>query len=148
MEKYSANFVPIQKQDKFSLMQFPNNELEYKEMEQIPYAHVVGILMFAQTYTIPYISFVIGMLGRYQSNPGLYQLKSTKKALRYLQGTKNHTLTYRRFDHLKVIGYSDSDYVGCVDTIKYTFGYLFLLVRGAISWKSAKQCHCCIHYGG
>jgi len=38
-----------------------------------------------------------------------------------------------------VIGYSDSDYVGCGDTRKSTFGYLFLLAEGAISWKSAKQ---------
>ena len=48
-------------------------------------------------------------------------------------------LTYRRSNHLEVIGYSNSDYAGCVDTRKFTFGYLFLLVEGAISWKSAKQ---------
>ena len=48
-------------------------------------------------------------------------------------------LTYRRSDHLDVVGYSDSDYAGCVDTRKSTFGYLFLLGGGAISWKSAKQ---------
>ena len=48
-------------------------------------------------------------------------------------------LTYRKSDHLEVIGYSDSDFAGCVDTRKSTFGYTFLLVGGAISWKSAKQ---------
>jgi len=48
-------------------------------------------------------------------------------------------LTYRKLDHLEVIGYSDSDYVGCVDSRKSTFGYVYLLVGGAISWKSAKQ---------
>ncbi|XP_047169355.1 secreted RxLR effector protein 161-like [Vigna umbellata] len=48
-------------------------------------------------------------------------------------------LTYRRSDHLEVIGYSDSDYAGCVDSRKSTFGYVYLLARGAISWKSAKQ---------
>ena len=47
--------------------------------------------------------------------------------------------TYRRSDQLEVIGYSDSDFAGCVDTRKSTFGYLFLLAGGAISWKSAKQ---------
>ena len=48
-------------------------------------------------------------------------------------------LTYRKSDHLEVIGYSDSDFARCVDTRKSTFGYTFLLVGGAISWKSAKQ---------
>ena len=48
-------------------------------------------------------------------------------------------LTYRRSDHLEVIGYSNSDYAGCVDSRKSTFGYVFLLAGGAVSWKSAKQ---------
>jgi len=38
-------------------------------MEAIPYALVVGSIMYAQICTRPYISFAIGMLGRYQSNP-------------------------------------------------------------------------------
>ena len=71
IEKCSTSVVPIQKGDKFSLMQCPKNELEHTEMERIPYASLVGSLMYAQTCTRPNISFAIGMLGRYQSNPGL-----------------------------------------------------------------------------
>jgi len=65
--------------------------------------------------------------------------KAAKKVLRYLQGTKNHMLTYKRSDHLEVIGYTDSDFVDCIHTRKSTFGYVYLLADGAISWKSAKQ---------
>ena len=108
-------------------------------METIPYASVVGSLMYAQICTRPDISFAVGMLGRYQSNPGLDHWKAAKKVLRYLQGTKEYMLTYRRSDHLEVIGYSDSDYAGYVDTRKSTCGYLYLLAGGAISWKSVKQ---------
>jgi len=79
------------------------------------------------------------MLSRYQSNLGLDHWKAIKKVLRYLQGTQNHMLTYRKFDHLEVIGYTNSDFVGCVDTRKSTFGYVYLLAVGAISWKSTKQ---------
>ena len=56
-----------------------------------------------------------------------------------MQGTKEHMLTYKKFDHLEVIGYSNSDFAGCVDTRKSTFGYTFLLAKWAISWKSVKQ---------
>lgn len=84
-------------------------------MESIPYALVVGSLMYAQTCTRPDISFAVGMLGRYQSNPGMDHSKAAKKVLRYLQGTKDYMLTYTRSDHLKVVGYSDSDFAGCVD---------------------------------
>ena len=65
--------------------------------------------------------------------------KAAKKVKRYLQGTKDFILTFRRFDSLEVTGYLDSDFVGCIDSRKSTFGYLFMLAQGAISWKSAKQ---------
>ena len=108
-------------------------------MDNIPYASLVGSLMYAQTCTRPDISFAVGMLGRYQSNPGLFHWRAAKKVLRYLQGTKDNMLTYRRTSNLEIVGYSDSNYAGCKDTRKSTFGYLFLLADVAISWKSGKQ---------
>ncbi|XP_027171647.1 uncharacterized protein LOC113771242 [Coffea eugenioides] len=48
-------------------------------------------------------------------------------------------LTYRKSDELEIIGYIDSDYAGCKDTMKSTSGYVYLLAGGVISWKSAKQ---------
>ena len=62
-----------------------------------------------------------------------------KKVLRYLQGTKDLILTYRRTDTLEMFGFSDSNYVGWVDDKKYTFGYIFMMAEGAVSWKSVKQ---------
>lgn len=38
----------------------------------------------------------------------------------YLQGTKDYKLTYRHSDNLEVIGYSNSYFIGCVDTKKST----------------------------
>ena len=64
MEKCSTGVAPIQKGDKFNLMQCPQNEWEWKQMEGIPYASAVGSLIYAQIYTSPDISFAIGMLGR------------------------------------------------------------------------------------
>src|SRR5262249_48966818 len=48
-------------------------------------------------------------------------------------------LVYRHVDQLEVIGYSDSNFVDCLDDLRSTFGYIFLLARGAVSWKSVKQ---------
>ncbi|KAJ0492634.1 putative RNA-directed DNA polymerase [Helianthus annuus] len=78
-------------------------------------------------------------LGRYQTNPGLDHWKAAKKVLRYLQGTKDYKLAYRRSEHLEVVGYSDSDFAKCKDVKKSTSGYIFMLVGGPISWKSHKQ---------
>ena len=88
MDKCSASPIPIQKGDKFSLMQCPKNDLERKQMENISYAYVVGSLMYAQTCMRPDISFAVGIIGRYQSNLGLEHWKAAKKVLRYLQGTR------------------------------------------------------------
>ena len=109
-------------------------------MDKRPYARLVGSLMYAQVCTRPDMAFSVGVLSRYQSNPGNDHWTAGKKVLRYLQKTKDYMLVYRGMDSkLEVIGYSDSDYKGCVDDLKSTSGYIFILARGAISWKSVKQ---------
>jgi len=106
-------------------------------MKSVPYASAVGHLQYAQVCTRPDLAYVTGLLGRFQSNPGVEHWKLVKKVLRYLQGTKDLMLTYRRSESLKILGYSDSDYAG--DDRKSTSGYVFTLAKGAISWKSSKQ---------
>ncbi|XP_068639483.1 secreted RxLR effector protein 161-like [Aristolochia californica] len=59
--------------------------------------------------------------------------------MRYLRRTKDYMLTYQRSNHLEIIGFSDSDFVGCQDSRRSTSGYIFMLGEGAISWNSAKQ---------
>ena len=81
--------------------------------------------------TRPDLAFVTGLLGRYQSNPGIEHWRLVKKVLRYLQGTKGLMLTYRRSDFVHIEGYSDSDYVG--DDRKSTSRYIFTLAVGGIS---------------
>lgn len=130
---------PISKGDKFSLDQCPKSTLEHEDMESIPYASAVGSLMYAMVCTRPDLAFISGMLGRYQSNPGIAHWKAAKRVMRYLKGTKDFRLTYRHSDHLEMIGYTDSDWAGCEDTRKSTSGYIFLLAGGAVSWRSMKQ---------
>ncbi|RVW91887.1 Retrovirus-related Pol polyprotein from transposon TNT 1-94 [Vitis vinifera] len=96
-------------------------------------------LMYAQVCTRPDIAFVVGMLGRYLSNPGSQHWKAAKKVLRYLQGTKDLMLTYQRTSLLDVIGFCDANFAGCIDDKKSTTGYIFMMAGGAVSWKSVKQ---------
>ena len=93
--------------------------------------------MYDQVYTRPDISFVVRMLGKYQSNSGLDHWRAAKKVLRCLQGTKDYMLMYKRSDDLEVNGYSDSNFYGCVASLKSTSGYIFRLAGGAISLRSA-----------
>jgi hypothetical protein len=139
MDKSKATHVPLAKSDKFSEAQCPKNQLESDEMKDIPYASAVGSLMYAQVCTRPDLAFATGMFGRYQKNPEKVHWVGVRKALRYCQGTKDFMLTYRRSDNLEVVGYTDANFAGCVDSRKSTSGYIYTLAGGAISWKSSKQ---------
>ena len=69
------------------------------------------------------------MLGMYLSDSGQNPWKAAKKVLRYLQGTKDLMLTYRRTDTLGVVGFSYFDNSSCIDYKKSTFDYIFMMVE-------------------
>ena len=81
----------------------------------------------------PILHMQLGVLRRYQSNPGMDHWRVAKKVMRYLQGTKDYMLMYRQTDNLDLVGYSDADFVCCVDSRKSTSGYIFIMVSGAVS---------------
>jgi hypothetical protein len=131
MHKCSPSPAPRVKGDRYGDFQCPRNQYELDQMKVDPYASAVGSLRYAQVSTRPDLAFVTGLLGRFQSNPGLEHWRLVKKVLRYLQDTKGLVMTYKRSDSLQIMGYSDSDYVG--DDRKSTSGYVFTLAGGAIS---------------
>lgn len=64
-------------------------------MNNIPYAYVMGILMYAQVCIGPDVAFFVGILRKYQSNSGIGHYKVVKKVLRYLQETKDYMFMHR-----------------------------------------------------
>ena len=64
-------------------------------MKNIPQASTVGSLMYTQVCIRLDIAYAVGMLGRFQSNPGIDHQRAAKKIMRYLQWTKDYKLTYR-----------------------------------------------------
>ena len=139
MKYCSPSIAPIVKGDRFNLEQCPKNNLEWEQIKNIPYVSTIGSLMYAQVCTIPTIAFVVGMLGRYQSNPSINHQKVAKKVMRNRQGTKDYMLMYRRTDNLEVISYFYLDYVSYIDSRTSTSGYVFMLISGDVSWRSTKQ---------
>jgi len=84
MHSCSSCAAPVQKGDKLSKSQCPQNDNDKVEMKQIPYAFAVGSLMYAQVCTRPDIAFAVNALGRYLSDPGLDHWKAVKKIFRYV----------------------------------------------------------------
>ena len=73
-------------------------------MRKIPYSSTVGSLIYAQVCMRLDIAYIVGILSKYLSNPGMDNWKATKKVMKYLQRTKHYMLTYRRSNHLYIIG--------------------------------------------
>ena len=65
MKDCSPSVALIVKGDRFNLNQCLKNDFEREQMKNIPYAFVVGSLMYVQVCIRPGISFAIGMLGQY-----------------------------------------------------------------------------------
>jgi hypothetical protein len=78
MHKCSATPAPVVKDNKLGTFHCPKNKYESDQMKSITYASAVGSLMYAQVCTRPDIAFIIGLLGRFQTNPGLKQKEAVK----------------------------------------------------------------------
>ena len=83
--------------------------------------------------------FSIGLLSRFMENPSVEHLKTAKRVMRYVKGTLNCGLKYKRSNVFELIGYSDSDYAGDHVDQKSTSGSVFFLGKNLITWSSQKQ---------
>lgn len=115
---------------------------EQVKMKKVDYRGVVGGLLYLAVYTRPDIAFAVGALSQFLSNPGWEHWVAAKRVLRYLKGTEDVGLTYRK-DKCGVVlaGASDADWAGNVDGRRSTSGYSFRIQKSsaAISWRSTKQ---------
>ncbi|KAL9263744.1 Retrovirus-related Pol polyprotein from transposon TNT 1-94-like protein [Drosera capensis] len=143
MQDCKPGDTPVAKGDKFSLNQCPKNGFETKEMEKTPYVSAVGSLMYAQVYTRPDLAYIVGILDRYLSNPGIDHWKAAKRVILYLQRTKDYMLIYRRSDQFEIIRYTDSDFAGCQDSLKSTSGYIHIQSR----IMALNGCYWTVHNG-
>ena len=131
--------TPVEKSLSLSLDMCPTTPEEKEKMSRIPYASAVGSLMYAMMCTRPDICYAVGLLSRFQSNPGQKHWMAVKRILRYLKGASDYMLCYQGKKDLRLIGYSDADWGGDVDQCKSTSGYAFLLNDSAILWSCKKQ---------
>ena len=63
-------------------------------MKVVSYASAVGSLMYAMLRTRPDICFAVGMVSRYQSNPGQEHWTTVKYIIKYLKRTRDYMLVY------------------------------------------------------
>ncbi|XP_050946570.1 secreted RxLR effector protein 161-like [Cucumis melo] len=102
------------------------------------YRSLVGSLMYLTT-TRPDILFAVSMLSRFMTNPKRSHWEAGKRVLRYILGTINFGIYYKKVSESVLFGFCDSDWGGNVDDHRSTSGYVFSMGSGVFSWTSKKQ---------
>ena len=102
----------------------PGSELvkdeEGVKVDKTHYKQVLGSLMYL-TSTRPNMMFVVSLISHYIENPIEMHLQVVKQALRYLKGTTDYGIFYKKGGDEKLIAYTDSDYAGDLDDRKKHF---------------------------
>jgi hypothetical protein len=86
----------------------------------------VGSLKYLKA-TRPDIMHDISVISRYMECPSEIHLLAAKRIFRYLQGTKECGLFYKKGEKSDLFGFTDSDYAGDSDDRKSTSGYVFIM---------------------
>ncbi|CAL8176432.1 unnamed protein product [Prunus armeniaca] len=102
------------------------------------YKQIMGSLMYLTTIR-PDMKFVVSLISRYMSNPTELHMEAAKRILRYLRGTTDFGVFYKKGGKGELNVYTDSDYAGDQEDRKSTSGYVFLFSSGVVSWSSKKQ---------
>lgn len=84
----------------------------------------------------PDLAYSVGYISRFMEAPTMEHMAAVKCVLRYVAGTLHFGCHYTR---KKLVGYSDSDLAGDVDTQKSTTGVFIFLGNNLITWQSQKH---------
>ena len=109
MENSKRGSLPFRHGIHLSKEQSPKTPEQKERMSRIPYASAVGSLMYAMLCTRPDICYAVGVVSRYQSDPGEEHWIAVKHILKYLRRTRDYMLVYSS-GSLETIGFTDSDF--------------------------------------
>ncbi|UYV78958.1 hypothetical protein LAZ67_17000494 [Cordylochernes scorpioides] len=83
--------------------------------------------------------FSVTRLAQFASNPRRRHWQAAKHVLRYLHGSINLSLVYRRTDSNDVCAYSDADWASDIDDRRSNSGTAITIGHSLVIWKTSKQ---------
>jgi hypothetical protein len=110
-----------------------------EEVDAMQHQRLMGSLRYL-AHTRPDLAFSVGYVSQFMQRLTTEHQQAVKMIIRYVAGTLNHDLYYPRCPgEAHLVGYSDSDHVGDIDTSQSTSGILFFFGKCLVSWQSVKQ---------
>ncbi|QRW24119.1 Gag-Pol polyprotein/retrotransposon [Rhizoctonia solani] len=108
-------------------------------VNQALYQRGISLLMYAMVQTQPNIAYATSLLAQHSANPGHKHWNAFKRTLRYLKGTKDLSIVYKKSKGLELTGYVDANYAGNPNTSQSTTGWTFMIGGASIAWSLRKQ---------
>uniref|UniRef100_A0ACD5X204 Uncharacterized protein n=1 Tax=Avena sativa TaxID=4498 RepID=A0ACD5X204_AVESA len=102
------------------------------------YQRLVGRLIYL-SHTRPDIAYAVSIVSRYMHDPRSGHLTAVNRILRYLKGCPGKGILFSNHGHLRVEGYTNADWAGCLDDRRSTSGYCMFVSGNLVSWRSKKQ---------
>ena len=135
-EKHSPTKVPLNSEECLRPAGPDDKRVNVKQ-----YQKIIGSLMHAQVYTRPDIASALGKLSQFMSDPAEHHLRRAKHLFRYIRSTADIGITFgpRPVGARNLHGFTDAAYADDKADRKSTFGYVFKVAGGPISWTSGKQ---------
>lgn len=106
--------------------------------DKFPFKELVGCLLYLVTCTRPDIAHAVSVASR-TSEPTELHWTALKRILRYLKGTTNMGITFKKETDPKLVGYSDADYANDKETRRSTSGFVILWGTNPLTWKCQRQ---------
>jgi len=128
----NPSFIPMEPRLKLS------KKSSAPAVDATAYRSIVGSLRYLVN-TRPDLAYSVGYVSRFMEEPTTEHLAAVKRVLRYVAGTLDYGCHYTRKKDARLVGFSDSDLAGDIDTRKSTTGVVFFLGNNIITWQSQKQ---------
>ncbi|WJX25005.1 hypothetical protein P8452_14083 [Trifolium repens] len=120
----------------------PTSSLSKEEIgskvDQKLYRGMIGSLLYL-TASRPDILYSVCLCARFQSDPREPHLTVVKRIFRYLKGTTNLGLLYKKSLDSKLVGFCYADYAGDKIERKSTSGNCQFMSENIISWASKRH---------
>ena len=117
-----------------------DNSALLKEEDKMMYEPLVGGLLWASVCTRPDLQYAAPKLGSKMAAPSIRDMEILKKCLRYVRGTTNAKITFRKNTgkYVELVEYSDASYGS--ESKRYSQdGYVFLWNGTPVTLSSRRQ---------
>lgn len=105
-----------------------------------PYRQLIGCLMYAMLATRSDLSYCLNYFSHFQNNPEEVHWMYLKNVLRYIKGTLDYSIIYRKQSgNIPILeGFVDADWANHNDRKSVT-GYIFKIYGSIVSWSTNRQ---------